>query len=497
MLRCSATIKSGAQCKNKRNGECATLGNDPATGESLGSCGIARHVAQIRARVVAVGAPAPSTRGATISAITAGLKKTTIAVPLRGPATPPPLRQGTDNVVASTGVSPSKARAFLDDPANQTAGQRDEAKAIRALWVEAQAAVEGSSTWQFAPLRTSSWRALDDAANASLTAAYASTHGSNEVEVLVAGARCVALLRQMKLLRISDGSFMRLRNTAGWAAPALTPLHWAPQREDEARLVEVPSESAEFKWAAAAMELRNPSAVVERVERVQDVALYERYDVQRRQRAEQNGGDANERWLFHGTGNAAPRLIWHDGDVGFDARFSSGVFFGDRAAYFSESAHYSDRGYAHMLCCGQSRGNCACSRGSRGPSQMFLASVICGKSRDYGDCTDGSLARPPALPDSSGKLFASVTSTAAGPDHRMWVVWDNDQAYPRYLITYTSDPTATNPSDRSVKALGTLRNLEALAEIGEFKTVRNAVVRHADDLANAVLVHELKYADGR
>jgi hypothetical protein len=205
------------------------------------------------------------------------------------------------------------------------------------------------------------------------------------------------------------------------------------------------------------VQLRAPTARVVAVDRVQDVDLWQRYRVQAGQRAFVNGGDQNERWLFHGTGDAAPKLIWHDGDVGFDARMSSSGYFGQNGAYFSESAHYSDKGYCHMQCCGSSRNSCSCS--SSGRAQMFVASVICGKTKDYGTRRDSSLKRPPPLGDGSGKLYHSVTSAPDESDYRMHIVWNNAQAYPRYVVTYETTPGRTSPGDRSSTAQSALRAL--------------------------------------
>lgn len=210
---------------------------------------------------------------------------------------------------------------------------------------------------------------------------------------------CTVLLRQMAMRRESDGAMLEIE-IAGQPRLARTPAHWAPYtNEREAQLVEVKPRSAEWRWIEASFQLRCPSVVVEKVERVQDINLWLRYSMQRTQRAQYNLGDPNERWLFHGSGGAAPRLIWHDGDVGFDARLSSSGYFGTGGSYFSESSLYSDASYAYMACCGRRRGMCRCGRVGSGKqrAQMFLASVVCGQSKNYGTRRDTSLKRPPPL----------------------------------------------------------------------------------------------------
>jgi hypothetical protein len=305
---------------------------------------------------------------------------------------------------------------------------------------------------------SSRWSTLGAAAARALTQAHREVPRRTRVDDLfVDGNRCTALLRQMTLFRPSDGAFLKLR-IKGHPNAALTPLHWEPQLEDEAKLIEVPRGTDEFTWACAAMMLRNPTVVVEKVERVQDVELWSKYAAELELRARGNGGDPNERWLFHGTGGAAPKAIWHDGDGGFDARMSSAGYFGRNGAYFSESAHYSDQGYSHMLCCGEALDDCFCGAAS-GPAQMFIASVVCGHSKDYGRSQDRGLKRPPVREGGSSKLFDSIHSAPDDPSYGMWVVWQNAQAYPRYVVTYRSKCAQGSASSRSTAAQGLLRTL--------------------------------------
>ena len=276
---------------------------------------------------------------------------------------------------------------------------------------------------------------------------------------------CTVFLRQMVMHRESDGAMLEIE-IAGQPRLAQVPAHWTPQLDErEAQLIEVERRSTEWQWIEASFQLRCPSVVIEKVERVQDIDLWQRYSMQRAQRAQYNGGDPNERWLFHGTNNTAPRRIWHDGDVGFDARLSSAGYFGTGGCYFSESSLYSDRSYAYMACCGQSRSGCRCGRTGSGAqrAQIFLASVVCGQSKNYGKRRDKSLKRPPDLPSRggirAGRLFDSINSAPDDPDYRMWVVWNSAQAYPRYVVTYSSLPKSHDAGDRSPSAAVALRTL--------------------------------------
>ena len=416
---------------------------------------------------------------------------------------PPPLSaQATTTLADAYGITPDEAHAALSDPANFDAdGERSIVLAGAALrqqlfgfrsdewrWrmppgVEEDAAAEGGGFWDPLGLRAAlmkrvapaaaaaeadeaqrrdpdledprtQWHVLDAQVSAALSAALKQRRLTVNLPSLDIGA-CTALLRQMVLHRERDGAMLELE-IAGEPRLAMTPPHWQPQLEDEATLVEVPQRSAEWRWAAAAMQLRCPDMTILCVERVQDVNLWERYIMQRDQRARANGGDANERWLFHGPKSTPPRAIWHDGDVGFDGRMSNSGYFGTGGAYFSESSMYSDAGYAFR---------CP-SYHSDGAKQMFLASVICGVSKDYGRARDSSLKRPPPQPGTSGRLFDSINSAPDQVDYRMHVVWNNAQAYPRYIVTYSTPPShRAKPKQRSKSAARALTELHCDATL--------------------------------
>ena len=68
--------------------------------------------------------------------------------------------------------------------------------------------------------------------------------------------------------------------------------------------------------------------------------------------------------------------------------------------------------------------------------QMFLASVLCGQSKDFAKRREPGLKRAPMREDGSTYLYDSVTGAPDGGRSRMHVVFKNEQAFPRFLITY-------------------------------------------------------------
>ena len=106
---------------------------------------------------------------------------------------------------------------------------------------------------------------------------------------------------------------------------------------------------------------------------------------------------------------------------------------------------------------------------------MFIASVVCGHSKDYGRSKDRGLKRPPFREDSSSKLFDSIHSAPDDPSYGMWVVWQNAQAYPRYVVTYRSKCKQGSATSRSTAAQGLLRTLYG-GSGGAATTMTNALI---------------------
>ncbi|XP_053379364.1 protein mono-ADP-ribosyltransferase PARP12-like [Mercenaria mercenaria] len=119
----------------------------------------------------------------------------------------------------------------------------------------------------------------------------------------------------------------------------------------------------------------------------------------------------DKRYLFHGTdGIDAVRGICVNN---FDVRVSgkSGILYGD-GAYFARDAKYS-----HAY--------------TKGPERyMFVVNVL------VGQYTKGSKSyrRPPHKPGSDHELFDSCVDNDTNPS--IFVVFDKNQYYPEYLITY-------------------------------------------------------------
>ncbi len=135
----------------------------------------------------------------------------------------------------------------------------------------------------------------------------------------------------------------------------------------------------------------------------------------------QFSGVVHEKLLFHGSSCTKPEEIYK-GDAGFDMRFSNNGLWG-RGNYFAVNASYSN-GYAYV---------------TKSFRKMLAAWVVTGHSKES---PPRQFWRPPKR-ESDGRLgsesaidsrYDSVTGCTGGS--RVYITYDNEHAYPAYIITY-------------------------------------------------------------
>ena len=199
------------------------------------------------------------------------------------------------------------------------------------------------------------------------------------------------------------------------------PDEWEPDNNTFVIIKNVSRTSQEFERVQTRMHETMPDVIIEKLERIQNQWLWEKYAQHRTRIHKKNQGGINEKDLFHGTSETRPSLIYN-GEEGFDMRFSNGGMWGE-GNYFGVDASYSHH-FAYRV--------------SGEKHQMFLARVITGK-RCY--CEPDSSLRMPPIKQSwnmyrkfAGERCDSVTGTTRGS--QVFIVYDNLKAYPLYLITY-------------------------------------------------------------
>ena len=153
-----------------------------------------------------------------------------------------------------------------------------------------------------------------------------------------------------------------------------------------------------------------------RIDRIQNKLLWRKYADCSKRMHEYNGGKVNPLKLFHGTRTNKPEAIY-EGDASFDMRYSNNGLWG-RGNYFAVNASYS-HGYSHR-CGGKTH-------------QMLVAFVLTGYSYHS---HSHRFQQPPVRDTVQGisVRYDSVCGNTGGS--KVYITYDNDKAYPAYLITY-------------------------------------------------------------
>ena len=202
------------------------------------------------------------------------------------------------------------------------------------------------------------------------------------------------------------------------------PEEWEEMESDTTTKV-FPLEEGTEEWNYVAQRFSKTmqTSRISQITRIQNKWLWEKYVFQRKRLDIKNNGNINELELFHGTRGNDPKLIYEN-EVGFDMRYSSQGMWG-QANYFAKNASYS-HSYAHST-----------SDGSR---EMFFVKVLAGDSCECS--SDSSLRKPPFKSTGAtegGLQFAQVqydTVTGYTNGSEVYMTYDNEKAYPTYLIKY-------------------------------------------------------------
>ena len=253
------------------------------------------------------------------------------------------------------------------------------------------------------------------------------------------------------------------------------PNHWTLQGKDElCKLVVLQPQEKEYNEVVNKLRSTLPAAAIIKVERIQNIWLWTRYQQDKQRIVRKVGGEANEMIVYHGTSTNPPALIYK-GEQGFESRLASSGMWG-KASYFAVNAAYSNN-YAFQ-----------CGNGNR---QLFSVKICAG---DVIEMTPDQTLRlpplksdmniqqapvpqqvhvpqppmhptlqailgnqvilpsipiqttaqlPPSLPTGPTPPIASqfvndrydtVSGTTGGS--KVYMIYENGRAYPEYLITY-------------------------------------------------------------
>ena len=196
------------------------------------------------------------------------------------------------------------------------------------------------------------------------------------------------------------------------------PATWAPQTLPIERFLVQPGTDEYNSVTQPFLQKLKTQTTIKSVHRLQNKLLWKFYALTRHKVALRNNGNPNERMLFHGA--RVKENMDAITNFGFDMRVARNGLAGV-GIYFAVHSSYSNSGYVYYDQAKQEK-------------QMLVCRVT------VGSCTKGKqgLLRPPAKSkkkDDAGDLYDSVHNN----EDVMYIVFDNTQAYPEYLITYSAN----------------------------------------------------------
>ena len=197
------------------------------------------------------------------------------------------------------------------------------------------------------------------------------------------------------------------------------PPEWGPQQLN-VEFKPIRRSSQEWSDIEGMVHKTLPAARLVQIDRVQNRQLWEKYALEKRHMNQRNNGLVNVKLLFHGTRKNDPRSVVQS-LRGIDFRCSrrDHQLLWGTGAYFAANANYSNRYSYHNA--------------QLQAWQMIIVKVLTGNSCSYIK-PNPSLTRPPPLFAGSNLLYDTVCGCSGGSD--IYVVYDQDRAYPAYIISY-------------------------------------------------------------
>ncbi|NXG68999.1 PAR14 polymerase, partial [Baryphthengus martii] len=195
------------------------------------------------------------------------------------------------------------------------------------------------------------------------------------------------------------------------------PATWDDMQNQRLKLVELKPETKEYRDVQERFLKTCQTLKIEKIERVQNPYFWKAYQIKKREMDDKNGNTNNERLLFHGTSKESLTLI---NNHGFNRSYAGmhAANYGN-GTYFAVDANYSA---ADMYS----------KPDANGKKYMYLARVLVG---EYSQGTRGSITPAAKSANNPIDLFDSSTDNVNRPS--MFIIFNDIQAYPEYLITLT------------------------------------------------------------
>uniref|UniRef100_G1LE19 Poly [ADP-ribose] polymerase n=1 Tax=Ailuropoda melanoleuca TaxID=9646 RepID=G1LE19_AILME len=210
------------------------------------------------------------------------------------------------------------------------------------------------------------------------------------------------------------------RQCASVSLPAIgtdnLPEHWTDMNQQLSCVIELHPGQSEYSTVKDKFSETCPSYKIKKIERIQNIYLWQSYQIKKKHMDMKNGHTDNERVLFHGTdADSVPYVNQH----GFNRSYAgkNGAAYG-KGTYFAVNASYSANDIYSIP-------------DSNGRKHTYVVRVLTGV---YTRGRSRLVTPPSKNPHDPTDLFDSVADDTQHPE--LFVVFSDNQAYPDYLITF-------------------------------------------------------------
>ncbi|XP_069840936.1 protein mono-ADP-ribosyltransferase PARP14-like [Dendropsophus ebraccatus] len=236
------------------------------------------------------------------------------------------------------------------------------------------------------------------------------------LNIIVSGVTYTVVI-ETKSMRDPKGKEFKIERFPKHENTLDLPTYWNSMDKTQLKVVSVDARSQEYSEVHAQFAKTCQMKVI-KIERIQNVHLYQNYQIKKQSINTKNGTTDNEKQLFHGTDVNTVQSV---NSNGFNRSYSGlnvGAVLGN-GTYFAVDANYSAvDSYSKP--------------DTNGHKYMYLARVLTGI---FCVGKKGMIAPPPKNSSDSTDCYNSLTDDLANP--KIFVIFNDVQAYPEYLITFS------------------------------------------------------------
>ncbi|XP_015284501.1 PREDICTED: poly [ADP-ribose] polymerase 14-like [Gekko japonicus] len=199
-------------------------------------------------------------------------------------------------------------------------------------------------------------------------------------------------------------------------SPTAVPEEWVDMQQKRVIAVELNPGMKEYQDVQQMFSQTCQKFTIEKIERIQNPFYWQAYQIKKQEMDAKNGTTNNEKRLFHGTASSSLTLI---NNSGFNrsyagihaAAYGNGTYFAVNASYSAQDTYSKPD--------------------ADGKKYMYLARVLVG---EYCAGSAGLVVPKAKNGTDPTNLYDSVTDNVRKP--AMFIIFNDIQAYPEYLITF-------------------------------------------------------------